>query len=771
MPDLPPTTPFVPPGPDLAAEAAMLARACRALAVPVAWCDGQGRLLGANPAFAPWFGGAQAGDLADVLRLDTAAADALRRGQGLTQAWATADDAAGNPTRLQLTVVRDGPLQVATLRPPLGASSADDLLAVAQRLGRLGVWERNLQTGAGHWDPQIWQLFGHTPRAHSPDIDAAIALMHADDRSQVRQAYQDSVHAVGSYSCRYRVVRPDGSLRHARTLWEVLPDAHGRPQRARGIVVDETEASLLARRLQMTTNAAGVGVWSRALDGPAQVHWDDQMRALHDAPAGHQPPGLIAYLDQYVHPDDRPTVGDAVRTLMSRREGLIDLDLRIVLPGGRVRRLACRTAIETDAGRRHLYGVMFDVTERHATERRLREAAERAALAARGAGIGTWESAPDGAVGVWDEQMFRLRGLPPRQGPVTRAEMLSWAHPDDRAGNRRALEEAVARGTSSNHEFRVVWPDGTVRWLASRSAPVPDEQGRPARRIGINWDITDARTAAAVQQEKLLAQRESQAKSRFLARISHELRTPLNAVLGFAQLLQADGQQADPATWQRWVQQVLASGEHLVALIDDVLALASVESDELPLNLQPLSLSAMAAGTAALLEPLARRHGVAVRLNVPEDVALLADPVRLRQVLLNLLSNAIKYNRQGGQVDVAVQPADAGWTLTVRDTGPGLSDAQLAHLFEPFNRLGRENGEVAGSGIGLAIVRAAVQQMGGSVVASSTRLQSAISGGSASATGPVRTRCCAGQRWICVLIRRPLPHLSPLAPRRGSPGR
>ena len=473
----------------------------------------------------------------------------------------------------------------------------------------------------------------------------------------------------------------------------------------------------MAQRLEMATAAAGVGVWNIALTEPPQVHWDEQMRALHGLAPDEPPPGLDAYAQRHVHPDDRANVADSLALLQKRREGLLDLDLRIIGTDGRTRRLATRSAISVANGQRHLHGVMLDVTDRHATEDRLRQATERAALAARGAGIGTWESDATASEGWWDEQMFHLRGRPPQSAAVRTDEMMAWLHPDDRARQACGLQAALAADGPSNTEFRVVWPDGSVRWLASRSTPVRDEQGHTVRRIGINWDVTDARAAAAARQEQLLAQRESQAKSRFLARISHELRTPLNAVLGFSQLLLADtlpGAAPDPATWRRRVEQVQASGEHLLALIDNVLELSSLESGELPLALQALALAPLVESSLPQVELLARAHGVSLHLDALDGWAL-ADPVRLRQVLLNLLSNGIKYNRPGGQVTVSTELQGAWLLLRVQDNGRGLSDTQLAHLFEPFNRLGRETEGIAGTGIGLAIVQAAVQHMGGTV--------------------------------------------------------
>jgi signal transduction histidine kinase len=135
-------------------------------------------------------------------------------------------------------------------------------------------------------------------------------------------------------------------------------------------------------------------------------------------------------------------------------------------------------------------------------------------------------------------------------------ERMALVHPDDREATWRELDRATAEGRLSNLEFRVRWPDGQWRWIASRSTAVRDEQGQPTRRIGVNWDVTDMRSAQLAREEKAVAQRESQAKSQFLSRMSHELRTPLNAVLGFAQLLLADGERVSPETRKRRLEQI-----------------------------------------------------------------------------------------------------------------------------------------------------------------------------------------------------------------------
>jgi signal transduction histidine kinase/ActR/RegA family two-component response regulator len=264
----------------------------------------------------------------------------------------------------------------------------------------------------------------------------------------------------------------------------------------------------------------------------------------------------------------------------------------------------------------------------------------------------------------------------------------------------------------AQYEFRVRWPDGGHRWLASRSLTVFDEAGTALRRIGVNWDITETRLAEAARQESALAQRENLAKSKLLSRVSHELRTPLNAVLGFTQLLQAEAELA-PRQLARlgWIR---SAGEHLLVLIDDVLDLSRLEAGHMTLMLQPVRMVDLVRETLPLVEPLAARHGATLEIGAIDGVAM-ADLTRLRQVLINLLSNGIKYSRAPGRVAVLATTAAGRITLQVSDSGRGLSPEQVAHLFEPFNRLGAEGSGVDGSGLGLVIVKSLVERMDGTV--------------------------------------------------------
>jgi PAS domain S-box-containing protein len=272
-------------------------------------------------------------------------------------------------------------------------------------------------------------------------------------------------------------------------------------------------------------------------------------------------------------------------------------------------------------------------------------------------------------------------------------------------------------------------PDGTLRYLETTYAPFAEPVHGVRCAALVTRDITAQEMAAQAtqaSQQALLAAKEdaeraNRAKSRFMSLMSHELRTPMNAILGFGQLLVSDPSQPLTPEQRRHAEEILVGGRHLLRLINDVLDLGRVETGRLEMALQPVALQPLVEECLALMVPLAQARPVRLLLPEPESLQchVHADPLRLKQVLLNLLSNAIKYNRRDGDVTVHCVPGPEQVELHVTDTGIGITPDQGQRLFVAFERLGAGQGNVEGSGIGLALSRQLVRAMGGEIGAES----------------------------------------------------
>jgi PAS domain S-box-containing protein len=375
----------------------------------------------------------------------------------------------------------------------------------------------------------------------------------------------------------------------------------------------------------------------------------------------------------------------------------------------------------------HAVGVLRDVTERKLAEEEFKLAAERLALATRAGGVGIWDYDPANNLLLWDDQMFRLYGVARDKFRGAYEAWQAGVHPEDRQRGDEEIKLALKGEKEFNTEFRVLWPDGTVRNIRAQAVVQRDASGRPLHMIGTNWDITSQKR---VEEELLEANHQlgiataqavqaSAAKSDFLAIMSHEIRTPMNGVIGITGLL-LDTELNDEQ--RKYAETIRTSGESLLTIINDILDFSKIEAGKLELEKLDFDLRALLDDFAASLVLQIQEKGLEFICALAPDVPihLCGDPGRLRQVLVNMTGNAIKFTRKG---EIAVRAGLVSETDTevvirfsVRDTGLGIPADRKGSIFQKFIQADSSTTRrYGGTGLGLAISKQIAELMDGEI--------------------------------------------------------
>ncbi|MCO5976369.1 PAS domain S-box protein [Ideonella oryzae] len=408
-----------------------------------------------------------------------------------------------------------------------------------------------------------------------------------------------------------------------------------------------------------------------------------------------------------VVPEDRVAVLRALATL--RRSASTQLSVQFQHPQRGIRHLAITGTLESLPGQpRRWIGTVQDVS-------RLRQAEERAQKLTQvfdhtDQCICITET--DGRLRHANRAARQLLGLSATRHSEQRLHDLVL--PSDREEALWQIQQLSRQGGRWSGLLRLELADGRLLSVRHETGVIIGRPGHARYFYHLFQDCAkDLRHHEELLEAKLSAERANEAKTAFLSRMSHELRTPLNAILGFAQLMELDR----PADTRHasYVHEILRAGRHLLTLINDVLDLSAIESGRVAVDCRPLAMDELLSECASLMKPLADAREIRLSTRVDPAVMVLADRIRLKQVLLNLMSNAVKYNRDAGQVWVTVQTASARVHVTVSDTGPGIPPEYRARLFQPFSRLRLEKQTVEGHGMGLAVSQRLVEAMQGQI--------------------------------------------------------
>ena len=360
-------------------------------------------------------------------------------------------------------------------------SDVNAQLKLAVDLGKIAIWRRDLRTGRMHLSDVGFELLGMAPRPEGLSLDEVRSLIHPDDfRSSPRRSSRRWRRTSRSTWRRATAAPTAAGATCCRAASSSATQA-GEAIAFVGVSLDTTErvehlrhAEELARRLDAASRAAGVGIWTTTAD-LGSTDWNAQMFELFDRCTPPTAPSFGQWLAESVHADDRERVRRESQAYFASGDGPYEIEFRSLRKDGSERWIVLRADVDRDtAGPRRVVGVAMDVTAHHRALDALREASERAAFVTSHAGIGTWEADAAGC-GRWNEQMFHLRGLAPRETAPSREEWMALVHPDDVSVVLEGSPDAAAALLPMAYEFRVRLPDGSYRWLASRSAAVLDE--------------------------------------------------------------------------------------------------------------------------------------------------------------------------------------------------------------------------------------------------------------------------------------------------------
>lgn len=603
-------------------------------------------------------------------------------------------------------------------------SSSEHMFRELSESCPVGIFHTDARGQVIYCNPEGAGIFGRSAR----DLmgDSWLESVHPpEDRPLLMARWQAATAMQGMFEAIYRVRRPDGAEVHVRARAQAVRLPDGSAGGYVGSVEDVTEQmrsqehmrasnEFLARAEQI----AGVGAWRFNLQ-TRETYWTGQTRRIYELPADYQPRG-----DEHLHYFDPQAQEEMRVTAQACMETGEPWDVLLPMTTARGRRIWVRSVGQVefrDDKPYALVGALQDVTEAQLAREALQRSEERLHRALEGSALALWDLDVPGEQVYLSEQWSVMLGGEPAETRCSAQQLLELVPPEDLPRIGQALEQVIG-GRSPRYvvQHRIRRPDGALLWIHSEGRVADrDANGAPLRMVGTNRDITQ--TMAAENELRIArdaADAANRAKSQFLATMSHEIRTPLNGIIGMTRLLLDQPLTPDV---RRHADLIDRSAQSLLALVNDILDVSKIEAGQMEIERVPFDLHELVQDLATLYRLRATEKSLLFRVRMDTGVPqhVMADPTRLRQVLVNLLGNALKFTSAGWiGLEVRASREEAAWVLEfiVADTGVGIAADVQPQLFTPFMQADSSTSrQFGGTGLGLSIVRQLMDLMGGAV--------------------------------------------------------
>ncbi len=606
----------------------------------------------------------------------------------------------------------------------------EQLLRLAMSGAQAGSWDWEIPTDKIVWSAENYVLYGLDPANALPNYAAWENALHPDDRDRANaEVHQVLEQRLPEYQSEFRIIHPQLGVRWLLALGRIIFNQQGEPVRLSGINLDITDRKQTEESLRQSEEFR-----KRVLESSSDCIkvLDLDTRLLYINAGGLcllEIDDLTPYLNTewicFWQNESRQEVEAAISVAKAGELGRFQGFCATVKGTPKWWDVVVAPIRNGEGEVIQLLSTARDITDRKQTEIAFQESEERLRLATDAARLGTFDwDIPTQQV-TWNRFHRTLLGY----APELSSSFAAWerrVHPDDLAGATAALQLAQDSNTDYSCEYRVIWEDGSLHWLAALGRFYYDSDNRPLRMTGIIQDITDRvqfeRDRERILQQKQAALAESERvnriKDEFLAILSHELRSPLNPILGWTKLLQT--RKLDETKTIAALATIERNAKAQCQLIDDLLDMARVLRGKLSLNMASVDLLLVIESAIDTVQTVAIAKSIQIHPVLSDTRQVSGDAVRLQQIVWNLLTNAVKFTPSGGRIDIRLEQIDNQAQITITDTGKGISPDFLPHIFESFRQedasVTRKHG---GLGLGMAIVYQLVEAHGGIVTADS----------------------------------------------------